>query len=124
MTIKQAAKLYRKSERTIKRWKSLGYPIENETEMVPLIVAMNSRRGCRKFIGRPSIVAPQEPEAPAADDVEAPGTLAQFEGRFLATHTQIAMLRYEIRDSHPEIAAKLTEILAKNQPWVDWLDSD
>jgi len=34
------------------------------------------------------------------------------------------MLRYSIRDSHPEIAAKLTEILAKNHPWVDWLDAD
>jgi hypothetical protein len=117
MTIKQAAKLYRKSERTIKRWRSLGYPTENEAEMVPLIVAMNSRLGCRKFIGRPSFVAAQEPE------VSAPGTLAQFEGRFIATHTQIAILRYEIGDSHPDITAKLTKILKTNQPWVDWLDS-
>jgi hypothetical protein len=57
------------------------------------------------------------------DESKAPGTLAQFEGRFLATHTQIAMLRYEIRDSHPEIAAKLTEILAKTRPWCDWLEA-
>jgi len=58
------------------------------------------------------------------EELPAPGTLAQFEGRFLATHSLLAMLRYEIRDSQPTIAAKLTAILAKNRPWFDWLLDD
>jgi hypothetical protein len=58
------------------------------------------------------------------EESPAPGTLAQFEGRFLATHSLLAMLRSEIRDSQPEIAARLDAILAKNQPWVDWLDAE
>src|SRR5215469_8664464 len=53
-----------------------------------------------------------------------PGTLADFEGRFLVSHSLTAMVAYQLRDSRPDIAAKLTAILAKNQPWVDWLDAE
>ena len=59
-----------------------------------------------------------------AKESEAPGTLAQFEGRFLATHTLLAILRHELRDSQPAIAGRFDAILAKTQPWVAWLDSD
>jgi hypothetical protein len=58
-------------------------------------------------------------EAPAC-----PGTLAQFENRFLAAHSLTAMIAPELRDSRPDIAAKLDAILAANQPWVDWLESN
>jgi hypothetical protein len=57
------------------------------------------------------------------EENDAPGTLAQFEGRFLATHSFIAMIRSELRDSRPDVAAKLDAIQKVNQPWVDWLDS-
>ena len=53
-----------------------------------------------------------------------PGTLAQFEGCFIATHILLAILRYSIRESNPDIAAQLTEILKTTQPWVDWLEAD
>jgi len=62
---------------------------------------------------------PKPDESPAC-----PGTLEQFEARFLISHSLTAMIAYELRDSRPDIAAKLAAILAKNQPWVNWLDAD
>ena len=65
-----------------------------------------------------------KPAKPAKESPACPGDLAEFEGRFLASHTLTAMIAHELCDSRPDIAAKLDAILAANQPWVDWLESN
>jgi hypothetical protein len=70
MTIAEAAKLYRKSESTIKRWRALGYPIENEALMRAIISDLRSRRGVSKF-------APKQPTDIALEQEEEPNELLE-----------------------------------------------
>jgi hypothetical protein len=109
MTIQRAARLYGRSEKTIKRWKAQGYPIEQPDVMHSIISQLRSRRGVSKIAPKLSIAVPvSEPERDP-------------EGDIIGIHFKLAALRWSLRDSDPDIATRLTPILDITRQYIDEL---
>jgi hypothetical protein len=58
MTVKEYAKLYRRSERTIKRWKAEGMPLADEAQMRAAIANKRSRLGVSRFAPKVAVRVP------------------------------------------------------------------
>ena len=135
MAVEEYAKLYGKSIRTIKRYKTQGLPLDDEQEMRRIIGLKKSRLGVSKLlpklavatVGKRPINPPPPAPANGEQDVEyirIPEMFAELEqatGDLISLHFALASLRHSLRDTQSDIYERLTAILDITRPWIEGL---
>jgi hypothetical protein len=114
-TVAQYAALYGKSERTIKRWRSQGLPLDDETRMRQLMATMHSRLGCRKLASRAPITTHVE-------QIREPRPEPEFDQAIydlVSVHMTLAPLLYDLQLPDDDIRARFESILIITRPYVE-----
>jgi hypothetical protein len=109
VTVKEYAELYKVAERTVKRWRSQGLPVDDEPRMRQIIAVKRSRLGCTKLSPRGVIPPAPAPAAPLSDP----------ERDLIAVHLALAAIRCDLLTTRPDIADRLTAVLDITQPYIE-----
>jgi hypothetical protein len=114
-TIPELARLYGRSERTVLRWKSEGQPIHDPEAMAEIVSGKKSRRGVSKFAPKSQIAAPKIAE----EQDELLDALNAAESAIIRSHFAVVALRFDLKESNPDLCDKLGEVLEITRRFVE-----
>jgi hypothetical protein len=121
-TIPELAGLYGRSERTVLRWRSEGQPIHDPEAMAEIISGKRSRRGVGKFTPKEPIHVIQKPQQKQQGD-ELLDALNAAGSALIRSHFAVVALRFDLKESNPELYEKLGEVLEIGRPFVEELEA-
>jgi hypothetical protein len=117
MTTAQYAALYGKSERTIKRYKAQGLPLEDEQSMRQIIALKQSRLGTSKLFAKPAVTSASPTQAPG-EEYEQVVPFAEYDKAFCdIISIYLACVKLGWNDA--ELRARLKPIFNITRPYIE-----